>query len=589
MAQQYPKDGNKQAHGIANGIKKAVKRLAIVLLCMVAIITVGLGMIIYNGMHPRKSPLLANTFPTSSGQTQDPIATQPDVQEESASIDTPNYDELHTYDTVSHEIPVCLSGEAYERVSQWISEHHAVFQKAEYYALDDALHQYRNRPVKKSTETTLLTDGALDGHKLLQAVIKNNGAVMHDGKNTLNLFYKELSSSDLTRICDEIAKVVNDKSGEFDIRHVANTLEKLTIFQRTGTTSNAYVSTDLTLVYNPIAIESYQTMQEIGGGSSETVWAQVIDHEIMHLIQYSASDLTDDNGLETGFCRKYNQLPEEQKVPVDSLYFSWILEAGAELNMAGYLDIEPGTYQKKISYLRSYHLSRFYQVDTQESALERLSFKHTLEEVFTALGLETEEEKQAFLEFLYSVEITQADVNDFWDYYEAQTGKALTEEEKNGIRMDIRTDAVQYLTAGFFENLALAIFEGQITDLDTAFYLMRTWELDTFNHLNYTQAASLEHAKDFILWYSQLQDIMLTALAESSQLEASQIQSMYDGYHLQLQAEDNEIRDHCDLIQMTDYMQNFILEAKHAYGIANYSRIKDVAQWIEKQALPQDT
>lgn len=242
------------------------------------------------------------------------------------------------------------------------------------------------------------------------------------------------------------------------------------------------------------------------------------------------------------------------------------------------MGVGTGTYEKKISYATSYNLSRFYENGLKESALEKVCFKHTLEDAFAALGLESESEQLEFLKFMYSVEITQSDTEDFWEYYISQTGRTPTDEEKLAIRMDIRTDAVKYMTENFFANLITAIHDGAVTDLDTAFYLMRLWELDTFNHLNYTQESSLEHAEDFVIWYNQTQTAILSAIAENSNLDSEQIQSLYSEYCLQLEEDE---KDNCDLSNLSAYMQEYIQEAKRSYRSSNYSRIYDVAKWIE--------
>lgn len=495
--------------------------------------------------------------------------------------DTPFYDEISTYAADSPEIPVSLSDDAYSSLSEILGQTGG-FHMSEYYALDEALDMYHQTPVNKRKTTALLTNGQLDADKLVQKVTENNSAVMVKGRNTLNAFYKEMDASDLNRICQEIADVINDRPVDLDMKEVANTLERLTMFKREGATSNAYVSTNLTLIYNPIATNGYETILSISGGSSENAWEQVIDHEIMHLIQYGSNDNNDDNGIEAGFCRMYNTPDREPKLPVDSLYFSWILEAGAELGMSGYLDVEPGTYQKKISYTRSYNLSRFYENKGQESMLERAVFKDTLEDACKALGLGSEDEIQDFLNFMYSVEITQVDTEDFWAYYEAQTGKTLTDDELAGIRMDIRTDAVAYMTTVFFENLIDAVHEGAVNDLDTVFYLLRLWELDVFSHLNYTQLSSLEHAEDFIVWYDQTQDAVLTAIANSSDLDPGEMQALYSEYYLQSENDRQEIRENCDLGGLDDDMRDYIISARQSYTTSHYSRIYDVARWMEE-------
>lgn len=248
--------------------------------------------------------------------------------------------------------------------------------------------------------------------------------------------------------------------------------------------------------------------------------------------------------------------------------------------MAEHLGVEPGIYQKKRSYARSYNLSRFYETDEQQDTIESTVFEHTLEEAFESLNLTTEEEQLAFLEFMYSIEITQTDPDDHWAYYEAQTGLTPTDDEKNGIRMDIRTDAVKYLTSSFFENLTDAVHDGAVTDLDTVFYLLRLWEIDTFGHLNYTELVSLEHAEDFILWYDEVQSTLLEAIAESSGIDPDEIQTMYAGYTLRSETESGETADNCDLSGISPYMQEYIISAKTAYSTAKFSRIRDVAEWL---------
>lgn len=105
------------------------------------------------------------------------------------------------------------------------------------------------------------------------------------------------------------------------------------------------------------------------------------------------------------------------------------------------------------------------------------------------------------------------------------------------------------------------------------------WELDTFNHLNYTEISSLEHAKEFIRWYDETQKAILTAIAESSKLDPNEMQALYAEYYLQLKSESDEVRNNCDLSGMNDYMKNYILSVRRSYATSNYSRIHDVAKW----------
>ena len=288
----------------------------------------------------------------------------------------------------------------------------------------------------------------------------------------------------------------------------------------------------------------------------------------------------DKNGIESGIFRMYNVPNEEPKVPVDSLWNSWLLEAAAELGMSEYLNIKPGTYAKKISYARSYNLSRFNELDLKNNSIEDVVFNHTLEEAYHDLRLNSPEEQREFLNFLYSVEITQTDPEDFWANYTAQTGTNPTEEEKLGIRMDIRTDAVKFLTRNFYDNLADAIYTGDVKDLDSAFYLIRTWELDVFGHLEYTKTSSLEHSKDFIEWHNEVQNKLFNAIASSSNLTLQDVQSQYEEYNLQASV-DETIHNNCTFSNYNDYTAAYITEAKNYYSTSKFSRNSIVYDYIK--------
>ena len=364
-------------------------------------------------------------------------------------IDVLNSNEFKVDDEDLHTTPIKLNNVNFIEFINQLSQGEYSFDYAQYYGLDEALNMYKSQTVNKSTSSTLLdASGKLDATKLAQKVLANNKEYMDQGKDAVNTFYTDISSSDLNMICKTIAEVVNDKFNDVEIGKVANTLMKMTMFQRTGSASNAYITNNLTFVYNPNMSGLYADMQEIQGtsNSKEETLKQVITHEVMHLLQYSASDTNDQNGLESGICRMYNLPNSDAKVPVDSLWNSWLLEAAAELGMADYLNIQPGTYAKKISYARSYNLSRFNELDLGTQLIEDIAFNHTLEDAYKDLELSTPEEQREFLNYLYSVEITQTDPDDFWTNYTAKTGKTPTDAEKTGIRMDIRTDAVKYLT-----------------------------------------------------------------------------------------------------------------------------------------------
>lgn len=549
-------------------LKKAGIAIGLTLAVATTAFTGGMIKIMYDAVHP-------TTINQSSYQT-DQIEVTNDY------IDTIKSNELKVYDEDASTTSITLSNYNYLNFMSELDTGDYTFDNAKYYGLEESLALYQTAEITKSTNSDLLdTNGLLDANKLLQKVKENNEVYMQQGKNSINAFYTDLSSSDMTKICTLITEVVNSKFNNIEINKVANTLTQLTMFKNTGSASNAYITNNLTFVYNPSMTGMYADVKEITGETDnpEEILKSVIVHEVMHLLEYSANDNNSENGIEAGICRMYNIPNQEQKVPVDSLWNTWLLEAAAELGMSDYMNISPGTYAKKISYVRSYNLSRFNDLELETQGLEDVTFNHTLEESYRNLELNTSEEQREFLNFLYSIEITQSDPNDFWENYTSITGITPTETEKTSIRMDIRTDAVKYLTRNFYQNLADSIYEGNVTDLDTAFYLMRNWELDTYNHLEYTKTSALPHAEEFILWHNEIQTQFFQAIAESNGLTQEQVTTMYEDYNLQANV-NNEIFDNCNLNNYSAYTSSYITTAKTNYSTANFTRNNAVTDYI---------
>lgn len=532
------------------------------------------------------NPNNSNTNGYNNGQSDQTYT--PQYSSDYINVLTSN--EFKTYDDSMSTIPITINNYNYMNFSNYIKSQQASFRYADYYGLDEALTLYNTIKVNKQTNSTLLnSSGKLDTQKLIEQVQVNNKAYWDKGKTASNFFYTELSATDMTKICNIITEVVNSKFNDVEINKVANTLMKLTMFQRKGTTSNAYITNNLTFIYNPTMTNIYADMLDIKGNkiTQEEALKSVITHEVMHLLQYSSSDVNDENGIESGICRMYNVPNKEEKVKVDSLWNSWLLEAAAEMGMSEYLNMKPGTYAKKISYAKSYNLSRFNELNLETQTIEDVAFNHTLEEAYKDLELTTPEEQREFLNYLYSVEITQADPDDFWENYTAMTGKTPTEEEKLSIRMDIRTDAVKFLTRSFYNNLIDSIADGKVTDLNTVFYLIRNWELDVFGHLEYTKTSAFDAAKDFVLWHDQVQNELFNAIATSNNLSQEQIESSYADYNLQAST-NNQIYDNCNLNKYNNTTKSYILEAKETYVTGHFSRNDLVSKYIVENQKSAD-
>lgn len=515
-------------------LMKVLKIILSIIACLFLMVTI---FVIYDMCQPSKP--ITNTSPPQ--------------------IDVKKDREIDLFNTESYDTSVSLTSNAYNTFLKQLESMDTSFEYADKYSIEEALDLYKKMDIQKDPEVTILDEhGRLDANLLYHQVLKNNQTYMSGGVDAINTFFTEISSSDLSTICTLIEEVVNSEyKGEKTI-DVARRLMNLTVFERKGSASNAYVNDQLTLTINPTMIKMFSSMQQVSGSdqTENDTKKSVIIHEIMHLLEFSSGDHHPENGLEAGFCRKYSDL-----VDVDSLWYTWLLEAGAELGMSDYLDIEPTTYQKKISYVNSINLANFHYY---QEGIESYVFVDTLEEVFKKLNLKTASSQLEFLQLLYSIELTQTIPDDFFE--------TTDENEITQIRMSIREDAVKYMTSVFYRNLVQAIKEQKVKDLKSVFYLMRIWELDCFKHLEYDNETSLEYAREVISLQDQLQKNLFEAIAYSTDLD---LMDSYNNYCLNLKVEDT-IVNHCDFSQYSKHTQDFLHSLKKNYTSSKFIRISEI-------------
>ncbi len=450
------------------------------------------------------------------------------------------------------------------------------FSMSKYYDLENTLKTFNDVQYQKKESSKLISDGELDSNKLYNIVIDNNNSYMKQDTNSVNVFFSNTSDENIKNICNLIVEIYNNNKDDYcDIKKVSDTLTHLKIFQNDTTSSNAYVTDDLVLVFNPKMMEMFSKMQEMKGNTKDGVSVDktVFVHEIEHLFQNASNDFQDENGIETGFCRKYD------KVNVNSLWNTWLLESSAEIKMSESLHATTKNYDKKISYIRSYNLSRIFESSYVVNDLVNSVFTNNLDSAFKFLNINDDVSKMEFLKLMYSIEITQSDVDDFWEFYEKQEGITLTDEEKESIRMDIRTEAVKKLSKEYYKGLASALLDEKIKDLETVFYLMRLWELDSCGHLNFTNKQEYEHSKEFIIWQDNIEKGLIKAISNSSNMSYDELMNQYDNYHMSLEVNGNVINN-ADFSNLPKEKQEYINASYEKYSVTYFSRISTMVNYI---------
>lgn len=474
-----------------------------------------------------------------------------------------------------------LNGNSYSNIISELNSKGFDYTYKEYYNMDEILGLYNQSEYNKEARSNILNDSnKVDSEKLYNMVIHNNKVYMSGGVNSVNCFLSEMSDSQIREICIYMANYFNN-SEKVDYFKLAHTLNNLKIFLNETSVSNAYVNEDLILSINPNMIELMEGALEIRGSIDEdhNLEDSILAHEFEHIIQHSSNDFDDSNGLEIGPFRRYDN------VNVNSLYISWLLEGAADINSANKLNIDPYTYLKKIGYFNTYNLSRIFDYEYNNNGLLESVYTTNISDMYNKLALEDANSQKEFLEFIYSIELTQMNCNDFWEYYESKTGKTLSENEKLVIKKQIREEAIMKLTLNYYSGLVRAINNGSINDLETAFYFMRMWELDCYNHLQYSfNAESYEDSKDFVLWLDEINGIVCEGFANSLGTSKEDIEQRYKDYRMNI-IENGSEKNNCDYSYLSNDKKEFIEILEASFDFNNFSKISDVADSIEDTSM----
>ena len=457
------------------------------------------------------------------------------------------------------------------------------FSMAEYYDIEGALEIMNNTVSEKKTDTSVLDENNnVDAQKLYETVLKNNEAAKKlTGKDRLNLFYSDAEPEDIRNICNIVAKTVNETKEDRDITETASALSRLKIFQHKTSTNLAAVNFELIFVYNKSMIDVNEIVRSLSKSTSEKYddSTLVFVHETEHIKQMGSLDDNKENGIEIGFCRYYDNCN------VNSLWDQWLFEGAAEMKMTDYLQVKPMTYAKKISYINSYSVASILNKNTRINALVNSTFDNNLEEACKTLNIKTESEKDDFLKLMYSIQLTQYDCDDFWEYYQKKTGKALSDDEREGLRLEIRKDAIYNLSRKYFANLLKAIENKEIKDLETVFYMLKIWELDCCTHLCYTTKDGFEHAKDYLVWHNDINNLFFKALAEKSDKSFEEIKSEYEGYHpFVKESEDaKEEKQNFRFYNLETEREEYITARFKGYNAVHFTEIEKMAEYMNKE------
>jgi hypothetical protein len=381
------------------------------------------------------------------------------------------------------------------------------------------------------------SDGSISVDRLV-STIKENNVSYYDELGAMKAFYKEMDDSEIRSVCEVIVDVINSmKTDEsIDMDRVSCYLADLKMYYKSGS-AMAAVSREGVMSINPNMIK----VGSVIGGKDET--SDVLTHEIMHIIQSDC--LEHDTKFEVGVGYK------DMDLSINPLYYSWLIEASAEKEMAKLTGNETLTYEYQIGYMESLALALTLDTDYEVGEIEDINLYKDQDKLFEMFKLPQDE----VMKMLYSLEIIEAEPQEFKDAYKNAYGEELSSDRLVEIKRDMKSSICTTLSKVFYRDLANRVNDGNVT-LEDAFYLIKVFQSDLFTHLRYDNEAKLEHSMYYLETYTEIQKNFFSSLSVSG-MTYEDIAAYFDEYSMRV------IKDGVEIDK--NYTLSFLPESKIEY------------------------
>lgn len=442
------------------------------------------------------------------------------------------------------------------------------------YDIDAAYSKYKemNFNYQKSSGHIISSDSLYD------MVIKNNKEYFENDKTYESVAYSKLSKSDLKLVCQTLCQSLQEivaKNSNVSADSINNLLKTLRILTQKSSFSNASYSEDNLLLVNMNQIDNYGKIKQI-----DNAFYQVIDHEAGHIAQKSADENMNDQTNQMGVCYEFDGLKN------NPLYWSWLLEAWAELQMADILDDKTNTYSTQISYCKSLVLISTLNGTVSVEDFNNIAYSKDIQKIFEAFDAKSKNEQFEIIKMLYSIEIMQSSPSDFFETFKNKYGIDLitNSKELENLRLCLRIDILKTMTKEFYKSLATKSLDG--LSLNTIFYLINIYESKVFTHLHYNEKERISSAVEFFDFYKDVQDEFFEVITRSTNYDFDEIVQMYNNYSMNV-VENGEKKENYSLTTISKSSEKFFRETEKDNYFADIKNLRDMPQYCKENGYVQ--
>ncbi len=470
-------------------------------------------------------------------------------------------------------IPLTLSDHNLENFEKYLDNIEVEYDYEYLYNIDSVYSRYKETAVchVEKHSRDIRVNGKIDADRLYKVVKANN-------KKTLEteITKEEYSNATVKKYCRFIADnlpVIFEKYPEIDQDMVCCLLTDLKILRCMGSLSSAQVTKDLILHVNETQTQLNNIVME-----SEDPYTDVLYHELMHLCHMGCRDI--ENSKDEWAVGGFRYYDDEKTNP---LMWFWLEEGLAEMNKSYCLNVPYSTYKAKIGYVSTVNFLLTIGSDAGSNPLEKINFNFDIENMFALFGAETEEEKKEVIRLMYSIDVLQSELSDFYEVYLEEFGVDLSEDEEveEDLRMCVKSDIIEDFTKIFFRNLARQVNKGNVT-LQDAYYLMKAYESRICTHFSNKYYGYMVDGKHLYNSYLEMQNEFFKALSKDNNFTVGDLQTGFESYSMNATDGIKTKKPNCDLAFLKkDEKQAVLNFVDEYYRIGNPS-IKECVELVKQ-------
>ncbi len=459
---------------------------------------------------------------------------------------------------------IYITEDALARFQQVLSETDVTFAYEECFGITgtEALLEERT-PVHDEPKYGMIVDGKVDVEALYASVVSQSETFREESAHYMYTLIEE--REELIQILTYVAGAVNvycENAEATSIGELDCILKNLKVYYRSGTTNAAFTDENCLLV-NPNMIQMMEVISE-----NEESFQNIIYHETQHMLQSDCPCRIEQEYVQTGFCRRIRD------AVISPYYWLWTIEGCAEKRVVNMTGDAPITYKYLVGYVETMdYVALIHPTSKSFTDVEDASVARDMSHFYALMGLEEGITQEEITQMMYAMEVAQNKTQDYRDAVENSLGRALTDEGYATLRNQLKVQYCEMLTKIFYNNLALAIREGQVS-MEDIFTLVHVYEGDMNYHLDYSRNPTGINAS-FLQTYRTVQEEFFAMLATSCGVDSEVLYGWFREHATLHQKEDGSLQCNASFVWLSEEERQYVFN-RAVSDTVEYAVIVDV-------------